>query len=77
MSRPGRLMRRALMDAVRREWLGFEPWVLATHRVMDRLIRRGFVSEYRITPRGRPYYLITDAGRSEVGALPIEQDVAA
>jgi len=64
-------MRHALMGAVRREWLGVEPWVLGSPRVLRRLARRGLVSEYRVTPRSTTtYYLINDAGRAEVGALP-------
>lgn len=65
-------MRRALMAAVRREWLGQEPWVVAPYRrTVEACARRGLVSEYRVTPRSTTtYYLINDAGRAEVGALP-------
>jgi hypothetical protein len=61
-------MLRALRRAVDLEQNGFQgvAWVAGPERTVQACVRRGLAEEYRVTPNGRPYYRITDAGRALV-----------
>lgn len=46
-----------------------EPWVVSRYRrTCVACVRRGLATEYQITPGGRVYYRISEAGRRYVAA---------
>lgn len=68
LSRPTPTMLAALRNALLLErGAQGEPWVSGRYRRTGVACwRRGLATEYRVTPDGRPYYLISDAGRRYV-----------
>lgn len=64
MTRPTAAMLTAMRAAAQlgRGYQG-EPWLVSRYwRVPGACVRRGWAEEYRVTPAGRTYYRLTDAG---------------